>query len=146
MLLHSDSEGQEPYTVSMLKEVHLKATAGNEAWIFMTVSLTQLLPTVFTWAWKYLRCFPRHSFSVHPYFSSSVHIHGQTKQNKTKQTKPLTLCFLKELFPPNAFVSFCYGIIVKLQDCTLGVSAIRGEPLAYIITYILSGVTKVVQW
>lgn len=90
-------------------------------------------------------CFPRHSFSDHPYFSSSVHIQGQTKQNETKQTKPFTSCFLKELSPPNPSVSFCYGIIVKLQDCTLEVSAIHVESLAYIITEIFTGVTKVLH-
>ena len=110
----------------------------------MTDSLTQLLPIAFP-AWKYLCSFQRHSFSVYPYFSYSVHIHGHTKQNETKQTKPFTLSFLKELSPPNPSGSFCYGIIVKLQDCTLGVSTIHGELLAYIVTAISSGVTKVLH-
>lgn len=81
-LLHSDSlRRQEPYEVSRLKWAHLKATPGKEAWTFM-LSLTQLLPVAFLWAWEYLSSFPRHSFSVRHYFSSSVDTHGHTRQNK----------------------------------------------------------------
>lgn len=79
----------------------------------------------------------------------SVYFCARTyKTRKTRiKTKPFTFCFLRVFSPPNPSVFLYYGTIIKLQDCTLGLSVMHREPPnPYHKTEILSGVTGYSAW
>lgn len=133
----------------MLKRDRLKTTVGNEIWIFMTISLTNFCQSC--------------SLKLGNIYVSSLDIalisilisgfffflcaHTYMAKKARIKTKPFIFCLLRVFSPSNPSVSLYYGTIIKLQDCTLGVSAMHREPSnPYHKTEILSGVTGYSAW